>query len=108
MSLSGLGKKDQGARLKASDEDIDKLLNASQVIIRSGKKERKKATYKRCTFSLTENINNGFKEFAKNARMQTGELSKDNDAVKAAYLCFSELTEAERTEFFEKTKTLGV
>lgn len=108
MSLGGLGKKDQSSRKKASSEDIDKILNTSQVIIRNDQRKKKKATYKRCTFSLTQNINDGFKEFAKNARLKTGEPYKDNDAVKAAYLCFSELTEEERIASIVRVKKLGI
>jgi hypothetical protein len=102
MSMSGLTKIGQDKRKNASSEDLDKLLSTAQVSIDNTSSNR--VNYKRCSWSLTQEIFEGFKSFAKNARMKTGDSYNDNDAVKAAYLCFSELTEDQRITFIDRAR----
>lgn len=105
MGISGLTKDAQDKRKTASSNDLDILLSGAQVSTRKALQRKTKSIFKRCGWSLTEEISDAFKKFAKDARKETGDDFKDNQAVKAAYLCFSELSAAKRLEYMKRVKS---
>jgi hypothetical protein len=83
---------------KASSESLTKLKSQKNPI------SKLKSPYKRCQLSLTVQIDEDFRRWAKEARQVSAENISLNDPVKAAHYVFSQLTDEERYKYIMAVK----